>query len=58
MARFGKKKIRVLTNFVTIRKAVRKMATIDRMKKDGSFYLDLKEENVFKVDRLRAKIRK
>ncbi|WP_233890294.1 30S ribosomal protein S2, partial [Tenacibaculum piscium] len=27
----------MLTNFVTIRKAVKKMATIDRMKLDGSF---------------------
>ena len=27
----------MLTNFITIRKAVKKMATIDRMKLDGSF---------------------
>ena len=27
----------MLTNFVTIRKAVKKMAAIDRMKKDGTF---------------------
>ena len=27
----------MLTNFVTIRKAVKKMASIDRMKQDGSF---------------------
>jgi small subunit ribosomal protein S2 len=27
----------MLTNFVTIRKAVKKMATIDKMKKDGTF---------------------
>ena len=27
----------MLTNFVTIRKAVKKMASIDRMKKDGTF---------------------
>lgn len=27
----------MLTNFVTIRKAVKKMAAIDKMKKDGTF---------------------
>jgi small subunit ribosomal protein S2 len=27
----------MLTNFVTIRKAVKKMASIDKMKKDGTF---------------------
>jgi small subunit ribosomal protein S2 len=27
----------MLTNFITIRKAVKKMASIDRMKKDGTF---------------------
>ena len=28
----------MLTNFVTIRKAVKKMAAIDRMKQDGTYY--------------------
>ena len=27
----------MLTNFVTIRKAIKKMSAIDRMKKDGTF---------------------
>ena len=27
----------ILTNFVTIRRAVKKMSSIDRMKQDGTF---------------------
>ena len=34
----------MLTNFVTIRKAVKKMAAIDRMKKDGTFETLSKKE--------------
>ncbi|WP_298155907.1 30S ribosomal protein S2 [Flavobacterium sp.] len=47
----------MLTNFVTIRKAVKKMATIDRMKKDGTFQTLSKKERL-QVDRLRAKLEK
>ena len=47
----------MLTNFVTIRKAVKKMATIDRMKQDGSFMTLSKKERL-QVDRLRAKLEK
>ena len=47
----------MLTNFVTIRKAVKKMATIDRMKKDGPFMTLSKKERL-QVDRLRAKLEK
>jgi len=47
----------MLTNFVTIRKAVKKMATIDRMKKDGTFNTLSKKEKL-QVDRLRAKLEK
>ena len=47
----------MLTNFVTIRKAVKKMAAIDRMKKDGTFETLSKKENL-QVDRLRAKLEK
>ncbi len=47
----------MLTNFVTIRKAVKKMATIDRMKKDGTFDTLSKKEKL-QVDRLRAKLEK
>ena len=43
----------MLTNFVTIRKAVKKMASIDRMKKDGTFMTLSKKERL-QVDRLRA----
>ena len=41
----------MLTNFVTIRKAVKKMAAIDRMKKDGTFNSLSKKERL-QVDRL------
>ncbi|MBA4745807.1 MAG: 30S ribosomal protein S2 [Muricauda sp.] len=47
----------MLTNFVTIRKAVKKMAAIDRMKKDGTFNTLSKKERL-QVDRLRAKLDK
>jgi small subunit ribosomal protein S2 len=47
----------MLTNFVTIRKAVKKMATIDKMKKDGTFITLSKKERL-QVDRLRAKLEK
>jgi small subunit ribosomal protein S2 len=47
----------MLTNFVTIRKAVKKMASIDKMKKDGTFMTLSKKERL-QVDRLRAKLDK
>src|SRR5690606_36785281 len=47
----------MLTNFVTIRKAVKKMAAIDKMKKDGTFNTLSKKERL-QVDRLRAKLEK
>ena len=47
----------MLTNFVTIRKAVKKMASIDKMKKDGTFMTLSKKERL-QVDRLRAKLEK
>ncbi len=47
----------MLTNFVTIRKAVKKMASIDRMKKDGTFDSLSKKERL-QVDRQRAKLEK
>lgn len=47
----------MLTNFVTIRKAVKKMASIDRMKADGTF-LTLSKKERLQVDRLRAKLEK
>ncbi|HET8736472.1 MAG TPA: 30S ribosomal protein S2 [Pricia sp.] len=47
----------MLTNFVTIRRAVKKMASIDRMKKDGTFNTLSKKERL-QVDRLRAKLEK
>lgn len=47
----------MLTNFVTIRKSVKKMATVDRMKKDGTFNSLSKKEKL-QVDRMRAKLEK
>ena len=47
----------MLTNFVTIRKAVKKMVAIDRMKKDGTFETLSKKERL-QVDRQRAKLEK
>ena len=47
----------MLTNFVTIRKAIKKMQTIDLMKKDGRFDTLSKKEKL-QMDRLRAKLDK
>ncbi|HNQ27807.1 MAG TPA: 30S ribosomal protein S2, partial [Aquaticitalea sp.] len=47
----------MLTNFVTIRKAVKKMSMIDKMKKDGTFNTLSKKERL-QVERLRAKLEK
>jgi len=47
----------MLTNFVTIRKAVKKMTSIDKMKKDGTFDTLSKKEKL-QIDRLRAKLEK
>lgn len=47
----------MLTNFVTIRKAVKKMGQIDRMKKDGSFDALSKREKL-QINRQRAKLEK
>ncbi len=47
----------MLTNFVTIRKAVKKMGLIDRMKKDGSFEALSKREKL-QINRQRAKLEK
>ena len=47
----------MLTNFVTIRKAVKKMAAIDKMKADGTFETLSKKEKL-QVDRLRTKLEK
>lgn len=47
----------MLTNFVTIRKAVKKMTSIDRMKQDGTFNTLSKKERLA-VDRTRAKLEK
>ena len=47
----------MLTNFVTIRKAVKKMSAIDRSKQDGTFESLSKTEKL-RVDRTRAKLEK
>ena len=47
----------MLTNFVTIRKAVKKMAQIDRMKLDGSFNALSKREKL-QINRQREKLEK
>ncbi len=47
----------MLTNFVTIRKAVKKMALVDRMKKDGRYETLSKKERL-QVDRMRDKLEK
>ena len=47
----------MLTNFVTIRKAVKKMSAIDRTKQDGTFESLSKKEKL-QIDRLRAKLEK
>ena len=47
----------MLTNFVTIRKAVKKMSSIDRMKQDGTFNSLSKKEKL-QISRLRDKLEK
>ncbi len=47
----------MLTNFPTIRKAVKKMATIDKMEKDGTFNHLSKREKL-QISRQRAKLEK
>ena len=47
----------MLTNFITIRKAVKKMAIIDRMKLDGSFDALSKREKL-QINRQREKLEK
>ena len=47
----------MLTNFVTIRKAVKKMSAIDRTKEDGTFETLSKKEKL-RVNRTRAKLEK
>ena len=47
----------MLTNFPTIRKAVKKMNTIDKMKEDGTFDKLAKRERL-QIDRQRAKLEK
>lgn len=47
----------MLTNFVTIRKAVKKMNAIDKMKKDGTFETLSKKERL-QIDRQRANLEK
>jgi len=47
----------MLTNFATIKKAVKKMAVIDRMKQDGSFDALSKREKL-QINRTRAKLEK
>ena len=47
----------MLTNFVTIRKAVKKMSSIDRMKQDGTFNSLSKKEKL-QIGRMRQKLEK
>ncbi|MBQ7691222.1 MAG: 30S ribosomal protein S2 [Muribaculaceae bacterium] len=47
----------MLTNFPTIRKAVKKMATIDKMEKDGTFE-NLSKRERLQITRQRAKLEK
>ena len=47
----------MLTNFITIRKAVKKMTSIDRMKQDGSFDALSKREKL-QINRQREKLEK
>ena len=47
----------MLTNFVTIRKAVKKMSSIDKMKKDGTFDTLSKREKLH-VERMRENLEK
>jgi small subunit ribosomal protein S2 len=45
----------MLTNFPTVRKAIKKMGTIDKMKEDGTFEKLAKRERL-QIDRQRAKL--
>ena len=47
----------MLTNFPTIRKAIKKMATIDKMTKDGTF-VNLSKREKLQITRQRAKLEK
>ena len=47
----------MLTNFPTIRKAVKKMASIDKMTKDGTFD-NLSKREKLQISRQRAKLEK
>lgn len=47
----------MLTNFVTIRRAVKKMQSVERMKKDGTFDKLSKKERL-QIERMRAKLDK
>ena len=47
----------MLTNFVTVRRSVKKMDNIDRMKKDGRFDSLSKKEQL-QINRMRAKLEK
>lgn len=47
----------MLTNFPTIRKAVKKMATIDKLTKDGT-YSNLSKREILQISRQRAKLEK
>lgn len=47
----------MLTNFITIRKAVKKMASIDKMKKNGT-YDTLSKKEKLQINRLREKLEK
>ena len=46
----------MLTNFPTIRKAVKKMATIDKLTNDGT-YSNLSKREVLQISRQRAKLK-
>ena len=47
----------MLTNFVTIRKAVKKMANIDKLMNDGT-YANLSKREILQISRQRAKLEK
>jgi small subunit ribosomal protein S2 len=47
----------MLTNFPTIRKAVKKMATIDKLTQDGT-YSNLSKREILQITRQRAKLEK
>jgi small subunit ribosomal protein S2 len=47
----------MLTNFPTIRKAVKKMATIDKLTQDGT-YANLSKREILQISRQRAKLEK